>query len=99
MVKQNSTRRSILDSPQVNCTACVHWVGEPTSIVKYHTKVDEKGVKKRHKISIPAVWVSHLEKGEAKLLRENVVDYEMVEVRQKWPTLDTQGNEVYVFLI
>lgn len=74
----------------------VHWVGEPTSIVKYHTKVDEKGVKKRHKISIPAVWVSHLEKGEAKLIRENVVDYEMVEVRQKWPTLDTQGNEVYV---
>lgn len=69
------------------------------SIVKYHTKVDDKGVKKRHKISIPAVWVSHLEKGEAKLIRENVVDYEMVEVRQKWPTLDTQGNEVYVFLI
>lgn len=28
MVKQNSTRRSILDSPQVNCTACVHWSGE-----------------------------------------------------------------------
>lgn len=77
----------------------VYWVGEPTSIVKYHTKVDEKGVKKRHKISIPAVWVSHLEKGEAKLIRKNVVDYEMVEVRQKWPTLDTQGNEVYVFLI
>lgn len=71
----------------------------PTSIVKYHTKVDEKGVKKRHKISIPAVWVSHLEKGAAKLIRENVVDCEMVEVRQKWPTLDTQGNEVYVFLI
>lgn len=77
----------------------VYWVGEPTSIVKYHTKVDEKGVKKRHKISIPAVWVSHLEKGAAKLIRENVVDCEMVEVRQKWPTLDTQGNEVYVFLI
>lgn len=77
----------------------VYWVGEPTSIVKYHTKVDEKGVKKRPKISIPAVWVSHLEKGAAKLIRENVVDYEMVEVRQKWPTLDTQGNEVYVFLI
>lgn len=70
----------------------VYWVDEPTSIVKYHTKVDDKGVKKRHKISIPAVWVSHLEK-------RNVVDYEMVEVRQKWPTLDTQGNEVYVFLI
>ena len=77
----------------------VYWVGGPTSIVKYHTKVDDKEVKKRHKISIPAVWVSHLEKGAAKLIRENVVDYEMVEVRQKWPTLDTQGNEVYVFLI
>lgn len=77
----------------------VYWVGRPTSIVKYHTKVDDKGVKKRYKISIPAVWVSHLEKGAAKLIRENVVDYEMVEVRQKWPTLDTQGNEVYVFLI
>lgn len=38
-------------------------------------------------------------KGAAKLIRENVVDCEMVEVRQKWPTLDTQGNEVYVFLI
>lgn len=48
----------------------VYWVEEPTSVVKYHTKVDEKGVKKRHKISIPAVWVSHLEKGEVKLIRE-----------------------------
>lgn len=30
----------------------VYWVGEPTSIVKYHTKVDDKGVKKRHKIIV-----------------------------------------------
>lgn len=47
----------------------VYWVGGPTSIVKYHTKVDDKGVKKRHKISIPAVWVSHLEKGAAEAIR------------------------------
>lgn len=27
MVK-SSTRQSILDSPQVNCTGCVHWTGQ-----------------------------------------------------------------------
>lgn len=77
----------------------VYWVREPTCIVRYGYYLKDDGTRGRRKITIPAFWVSHEEPGELKLVRENVVEREMVEIRQKWPTLDEEGNDVYVFLI
>lgn len=75
----------------------VYRVCEPTTITRYVTKIVE-GVKKRQRVEIPAVWLSHMEPGPLKLVRENVVDQTMIEVKQKMPTLDDKGD-VWVFLI